>query len=261
MVEMGFSLIGRYLTNPEQIIGEIKDGNAWAIVKDAQKGVIVCAALYGLVMGLYVGGFQPLINALKMPLILLLSLYISLPPIYITDLLVGNKIKLGQTAALVLIGMDVTAFVLLAFLPLFLFFIITCGPHTQSVYLFVVILNIGICGLAGVFGLISILKNYRIFYEKKGGTASIIVGCGIIGFVTPQIAWIFRPFFHSYEGFIRPPQGNFYVMLGNVMNNEPYLASTVFGLFFLFGLITALIWAVKVSSHADRAQYPPQKEV
>jgi len=170
-------------------------------------------AVYGVAMGVYPGGWQVLNDAVKIPLLLLLSLYITLPTYYILDVLLGGKVSLNQVSVLMLSGFTVMSTVLLAFIPVNLFFILTTANTTTETYAFVVLLNVAIFGLAGLSGVAYLLTGFRAVHREPNWTLAFLVGSLVLIFVGTQLAWILRPYFHYYPGFIRPVRDNFYVAI------------------------------------------------
>lgn len=218
---------------------------------DFQIAIFLFAFLYGASMGLFSGGIQILYTALKIPMLLFLTLYICVPTFYILDSLVGGALSLRQMLIIILAGFTIMATILLAFLPVTLFFLLTTADYT-----FIVLLNVAIFGLGGIGALIYFLQGYFTIYRletepgpqitKTGKCPScskpikddqgfcsycgtrlmsapikgfrisslpILIGCLVLIFVGTQLAWILRPYFHFYPFFIRPLVGNFYIAL------------------------------------------------
>jgi len=211
--------------------------------------IALFAFLYGATsMGFYGGGIQILYSALKIPLLLGLTLYICVPTFYILDSLVGGALSFRQMVILLLAGFTIMVSILVAFLPVTLFFLLT-----TSDYKFIVLLNVGVFGLGGLGALMYFLQGYMTIYkleqelgpritdtgkcpscEAPLGSAQsfcpscgtrlmatpeysfqassmpILIGCLTLIFVGTQLAWILRPYFHYYPEFIRPLGGNFY---------------------------------------------------
>lgn len=195
--------------------------------------ILICALIYGAVLGFYVGGSQVALNAIKIPLLFFITFYIALPVFYILSVLSGLKVEFYQMAVLILTGYSVTAIIMISFTPVILFFILTAKE-----YLFTVFLNIGILSLAGYFSTVYILKNFDKFYSNRNWLPSVVVGCFVIAFVGTQLAWTLRPFFNTYEGFTRPVSGNFYVAISTTAANNPHISGP---LIFLFVFIIVMM--------------------
>jgi len=173
--------------------------------------ILCLSAIYGATMGLYAGGLQILYSAVKVPILLLISLYLTVPSYYVLYSLLGGKRTLRQTVILLLSGFTIMATVLLAFVPVNLFFIITT-PRSFESHSFTALLNIAIFALGGFFALLYIIKGAKTLYQEPAGTwrPAFIIGSVILLFVGTQLAWVLRPFFNYYALFIRPLESNFY---------------------------------------------------
>ena len=103
--------------------------------------------------------------------------------------------------------------VLLALVPVNLFFILTTANETFTSYAFLVLLNVVIFALAGLFAILYVLRGFKAIFQSSDWIFSFCVGSIIFMFVGTQLAWVLRPYFHYYPGFIRPLEGNFYIAL------------------------------------------------
>ena len=240
------------LKNRGQLFANIHDNrNTKNYLIDFQVAIFLFALIYGASMGLYSGGMQILFSALKIPLLLFLTLYICLPTFYVLDSLVGGALSFRQMLQILLAGFTIMATILLAFLPVSLFFLLTTADYT-----FVVLLNVAIFVIGGLGAVIYFLQGYFTMYRleeepgptitesgkcpqckkdvkegaafcpscglrimqtpDKGFQASalpILIGVAVLIFVGTQLAWILRPYFHFYPLFIRPLGGNFYIAM------------------------------------------------
>lgn len=229
-----FSYASRVITDHQQVIEDIKEHkNLKQYFIRNNLVILVCTLIYGAVLGAYVGGYQILINAIKIPLLFFVTLYISLPIFYILNLFAGSKIDLYQTSVLLITGYVIASIIMIAFTPFVLFFILTARD-----YYFISSLTIGISGLSGFLSIIYIFRNFSLFHETKKWYPSFIVGSFAIALVGTQLAWTLRPFYHSYDRFIRPVQGNFYVAMVELFSQEPYIVGF---LLFIFGFMALLI--------------------
>ncbi|MFX0169931.1 MAG: hypothetical protein ACFE89_11325 [Candidatus Hodarchaeota archaeon] len=246
------STIEMALKNRTQLFANIHDNrNLTKYFIDLQLAILLFTFIYGASMGLFSGGLQILYAALKIPILIFLTLYICVPTFYVLDSLVGGALSLRQMLIILLSGFTIMATILVAFLPVALFFLLTSFDYT-----FVVLLNVFIFGIGGVGALIYFLNGYTTMYNlegepgpqitdaskcrqcespiaegsafcrscgtrvapspEKGFQASslpILIGCAVLIFVGTQLAWILRPYFNYYPFFIRPLGGNFYLAL------------------------------------------------
>ena len=121
---------------------------------NANLATILFAAIYGATMGAYPGGLQILYNVVKIPLLLVITLYVALPTYYVLDAFSGGNVSLRQIAAVVVSSFAIMSIVLVAFVPVNLFFVLTTPGQGFSTYAFIVLLNVGIFIIAGVAGLV-----------------------------------------------------------------------------------------------------------
>ncbi|UCE28657.1 MAG: hypothetical protein JSV85_05105 [Candidatus Bathyarchaeota archaeon] len=175
--------------------------------------IIVFSAVYGATMGVYPGGPQVLYDAAKIPMLLLFSLYITAPSFYVLSSLFGGKYSFSQVMILLLSSLTVMSTVLLALVPLNLFFILTTANTTYSTYAFLVILNVAIFALAGFFALEFLLRGFVTIYPGMSWIPAFFVGSIIFILVGTQLAWVLRPYFHYYPQFVRPVENNFYIAM------------------------------------------------
>jgi hypothetical protein len=197
--------------------------------------ILISTVIFGLVLGFYAKGPQLILNSIKIPILYLFTLYITIPIIFVVDVMMDNKITFTQLSTLLLLGFNNMAIVLISFSPLMLFFIITAPD-----YIFIVILTVVISGFAGYFGIISITENFKQFHKTDTWNPSLLIGGFIIIFVGTQLAWTLRPFFNIIEGFSKPISGNFYVALGNTIGKYPEVSAVLFGIFFIIALMVSL---------------------
>lgn len=255
-------MINKYLSNAEAVlknyaglidnIREKKDLNS--IIIGNSLIIILFSIIYGAVLGIFVWSVYGNpnwigVNAVKMPLLLMVTFLISIPIFYIIDTLLGNKIELMQTIALVSVGFVSTSVILIAFTPVILFFIIT-SPE----YNFISFLNVGICGLAGYIGLTFLIKSYRNFHRNESWYYSVIVGCFVIAFVGTQLSWTLRPFLHTYDTFIRPIERNFYLAMVEFAGNNPNIAVISLFVFILIALILTYMQSPKTEEKKEKKE-------
>lgn len=207
--------------------------------------ILVFSAVYGATMGIYAGGLQIVYSAVKIPILLLFSLYLTVPSYYVLSSLFGGKRTLGQTITLLLSSFTVMSAVLLAFVPVNLFFIITT-EKSFTTYAFTVLMNITIFALSGFFALFYFVKGANTLYQESSENwkPAFLIGSVILAFVGTQLAWVLRPYFNYYPDFIRPLESNFYTEVTELMVRIGLLhggASLLMSLFIFLGIIF-VIW-------------------
>ncbi len=201
------------LRRRREVFANIKAGkNLNAFILNANLCTILFAAVYGATMGVYAGSLHVLYNILKVPLLLLISLYVSLPTYYVLDAFSGGDVSFRQTAAVLLSGFGIMSTVLLAFVPVSLFFILTTPGQGSQTYAFIVLLNVGIFAIAGLAGLGYQAAGMESIHSNRRWVDGFFVGLLVQVFVGTQMAWVLRPYFDGGV-FLRPLEGNFYISL------------------------------------------------
>lgn len=201
------------LRRRKEVFTKIKAGqdlNKFLI--NANLSVIVFAAVYGATMGAYPSGIHILYNIIKIPLLLLISLYVTLPTYYVLDAFSGGDASFRQIAAVLLASFSVMATVLLTFVPVNLFFILTTPNSNIQTYAFIVLLNVGIFTLAGISGLVYLAAGMGSIHSSPRWVNGFLLGLIVQIFVGTQLAWVLRPYFDGGV-FLRPLEGNFYIAL------------------------------------------------
>lgn len=121
---------------------------------------VLLAAAYGVCMGFFgvFGRDEPdlrfvLADAVKVPLLFLLTLLVTFPSLYVFNALVGSRLGFFDLMRLVACALGVLVAVLAAFGPIVAFFSVT----TTS-YPFIVLLNVAVFALAAGFAVVFLLR-------------------------------------------------------------------------------------------------------
>lgn len=208
-----FSVVGEYLTQRQEFIKNlIEERQLKTYFINSNVSIIVLSAVYGAIMGLYPGGLQILYDAVKIPMLLLISIYTTAPSFYVLTSLLGGKRSLSQVIVLLLSCLTVMSTILIALVPVNLFFILTT-PNTSSTEPFIILLNVLIFALAGTFALVYLLRGFMALYPGGEWILSFIIGSFIFAFVGTQLAWVLRPYFNYRGYFIGPVEKNFYIAI------------------------------------------------
>lgn len=149
---------------------------------------------YGAIMGLSGPGLQPVASAVKLPLVYLCSLAICLPALFVVNVLMGSRLGILQTAALMLSAMGLNALLLAAFAPIALFFVVTGAD-----YHFLKIMHVGIMLFAGLWAQAALLRALAAMCEHSSiyprrALRILLLWMIVFGFVGTQMAWTLRPF-------------------------------------------------------------------
>jgi hypothetical protein len=231
-----FQVINEFIRNREEAIRNIREGkNLPSYFIGANLTILVSAFLYGMVMGSFVDARQMVFDSVKMPLLLLLSAYITLPVFYVIDTFSDSKIDIYKTTVLVLSCFMITAFIMTAFIPIVLMFSLTTYSHA-----FMQLLNTAICSLAGLCGIMYFMRASHEIRDNKDHYPALLISIFTMILVATQLVWVLRPYLHSTDGFLESGKGNFYVEMANAASAEPGSATILGGVFFMVALLIIL---------------------
>jgi hypothetical protein len=180
-----FGTFDELLKRPERLAQRAREGKAsfrttvWLIA-----GGVLVFGLYGAVAGLFQGGSQVFVSALKSPLIVLLSLILCLPSLYILVALAGNGFSGASFRAVVAGFAGVLALLLVALLPIAWLFSVSSRSLPFVIWLHVII------------WLIAVLFAHRFVVRSMGGRGaggSIFLWVLLFIFVSFQVTTYLRP--------------------------------------------------------------------
>ena len=183
--------------------------------------------IYGFTVGYWrspvMGGYV----ALKMPLLIALTLACNGLLNGLLGLLLGSGLGFKQSLHALLSGFAITGLILGSVAPVLFFLAVNVPAYdsaqaatSHSAYLLTHVSLIGIAGLIGVARLAKLLESYSPSRSIARATlAAWIVGNAFLGC---QFSWVLRPFFGSPRlevAFLRenPMQGNFYEAVWNAL--------------------------------------------
>jgi hypothetical protein len=123
--------------------------------------IIILAMSYGICMGLFAvfglkgpGPMQIVASMVKLPLLYYLTLLVTLPSLYVFNALVGSRLPLSGVVRLLIASIGVNVTVLASLGPIVAFFSVC----TTS-YPFMVLFNVVVFAVAGLFGLRFLLQT------------------------------------------------------------------------------------------------------
>jgi hypothetical protein len=178
--------------------------------------IILFAFLYGIIMGSYNGVLQSLVTGIKIPCLIVLSLSICFPALYVVQSMIGSTMTIFQMSNIIFAGFFVFSTIALSFAPIIIFFMITSDSYS-----FLKLLHVAIFTFSGIFAVKTIINGLIFSCEKKNiypklGMSIFKIWVVILAFVSSQLAWNLRPFVGSrdmpFEMF-REREGNFYVAI------------------------------------------------
>jgi len=188
---------------------------------------LAMSALYGAVMGatnLLQGSVMSfdakllmiVVSGVKVPMLFLLTLLIVLPPIYVSNALVGGKMSFRQVLAILLAATAIMSTILASMASVALFFSLT-----STSYHFLKLLHVLFFLYAGLVGVGYCEKSIRAIGAGRTRARTpartpawvFMIWLLLYMFVGTQLAWVLRPFVGSPNmefQFFRPRYGNFY---------------------------------------------------
>jgi hypothetical protein len=176
--------------------------------------IFLFSFLYGVVMGSFNGVLQSLVTGIKVPCLILLSLLICFPALYVIQFMIGSVMSVYQMINVIFSGFIVFTTIAVSFTPIVIFFM-----FTSKNYEFLKLLHVAIFTFSGIFAIRTILEGLTFSCEKKNlypklGIKIFKIWVIILAFVSSQLAWNLRPFVGSkglpFELF-RKHEGNFYI--------------------------------------------------
>lgn len=210
-----YSIIEKILRDRYTFFAEIREG---VDLGEKMKAMLISSitffAIYGAVMGSTHSLAQTLSSAVKLPILFLATLVVCVPSLYFFSLLFGSNQSLGQSFAVILTGITVTAVLLLSLAPITLFFLLTA----PSQYQFFKLMNVAVFSVSGLMGIVFLYQGMKVVSksEKEGANTRkwvLIFWMFVYAFVGSQMAWTIRPFIGApdqpFELF-RQLGGNFY---------------------------------------------------
>jgi len=184
--------------------------------------ILTLSAFYGMFMGIDIGWKQMLASALEVPILYLLTLFVCFPVLHVVNVLLGSRLGLLQTLALILSAITLNCILLASCAPIVLFFILTGADYS-----FQKLLHVLIFGFAGVWAMVALLRGLAAMCEHssvypKQALKILWVWMFVFGFVGTQMAWTLRPFVgapnREFQIF-RKQEGNFYRAVWQAMDD------------------------------------------
>ncbi|MCA9520779.1 MAG: hypothetical protein KC609_07395 [Myxococcales bacterium] len=151
----------------------------------------------GAILGSYAGGWHILYVALKVPLLLLLSLTICYLGFWVSALYVGLDLLPGQVATLCVGSMAITAIVLLGLAPLL--WLVIPSQTSETSYHLIALTLVAIFGVAGLVGTWQLIRGLRVLaapsqHSRRAGVWTLALGwIALYAVVGSQLAWVLRP--------------------------------------------------------------------
>ncbi len=213
---ISFSLLPSFQNKEEYFEKILEERYSFIKILNLLFLMILFSFLYGVAVGSYHSFSQAIAAGVKIPVLFLLALIICLPALFIIQYTLGSKLKLFQMVSVIISGFVLTASVMVSFIPIVIFFLLTGGN-----YYFLQLLHIAIVTLSGVFGIRMIIEALKYTCEKKAvypkiGVTVFKFWFVILAIVGIQLAWNLRPFTGDQGkpfALFRQYEGNFYAAI------------------------------------------------
>lgn len=184
--------------------------------------ILLFTFLYGIIMGSYNGWLQSIVTGIKIPVLIMLSLLICFPALYVIQSMIGSTMTINQMANIIFSGFFVFSTIALSFGPIVIFFMITSDSYS-----FLKLLHVAIFTFSGIFAVKTIINGLKYSCERKNlypklGMSIFKIWVFILAFVSSQLAWNLRPFVGSREmqfELFREREGNFFIAVINSFGN------------------------------------------
>lgn len=201
----------KFIERPNRIFGSIfseekKPLRIWVMLV----GGILASAIYGLMLGNFSGGIMFLFGAIKVPLVILTTLLICFPAMFLFSYILGERLSAKQIFSLVLSNVYMLALGLFAQIAVIWF-----TQNFYPKYRFNVIVLVFTFSFAWIMSVYQTWKYLKEKVEKE--KLFLILGFWIIlfAFVSTQVIWLYRPWVgYTYVEeslpFLRPIEGDIY---------------------------------------------------
>jgi hypothetical protein len=192
------------LKHRDYLLGLIENGyEVRLILADLALVSVLPTAFYGLVTGLATQSWVRIIsNPAKVPLVLVATLCLCLPSLYIFSSYLGSRRSFLQTVALGFTATAIIGVILAAFVPITWFLTFT-APHSHALH---VLVNVAVFGIAGLVGVQFLFQGARRLFEhtpQLGAQMTFLRAWVVLyGLVGLQMGYLFRPFFGASDVWI-----------------------------------------------------------
>lgn len=175
--------------------------------------IVSLYAFYGVSMGLYrTQWLPPIVSAVKMPLLYMLSLTVCFYPLYVLNVMFGPRLKPMQCLRLLLLAISANAAAVASYAPMSIFFTLTTS---RQGYDFLILMHVTVLALAALASVVVIGLIFRATARRAGrplGVKFMFTWATMYAFVGTQMSWLLRPWLGSwtetYE-ILRPRGGSF----------------------------------------------------
>jgi hypothetical protein len=186
--------------------------------------VVVFGVAYGAVMGTYAGPNGPRVtqmvySATKVPLLLLLTFFISLPSFFVLNTLFGVRDDFGDAVRALIATQAALTIILASFAPLTAVWYFSLAGYRQAI-----LFNALMFGIASFTAQFLLRRLYRPLIERNPKHRMLLRAWLIVfAFVGIQMGWVLRPFIGHPRGpttfFREGAWGNAYVEVAGMIRD------------------------------------------
>jgi hypothetical protein len=160
--------------------------------------MILSAAAYGAVLGVWHGPRLALYVAVKLPLVLLLTSALTVPFSWAGAALLGLPLRVGQVAVLTFLALAAGSILLAALAPIALLFTLSAPVPTEearTAHNLLYLLHTAFVGGSGLAGMAVLRRGMRSF--GRPARAVFFIWIAAFALVGGEVAWALRPFVGS----------------------------------------------------------------
>ena len=162
--------------------------------------IVISTAVYGLVLGWWRSVEMALYVAAKLPVVFVGSTLVVSAFAWMAGLVVGARLGYREVLGLVFAVMASASRLLLALVPVVLFFIISAAPTSGTreelrfAHAALLVTHIVIFAAAGVLGNLTLVRELRERVPVKCRVSVLVaLWLGVFAFVGCQVGWMMRP--------------------------------------------------------------------
>ena len=192
------------LKHREYLLDQIERGHEVPVILvDLIIVALLPTAFYGLVTGIATNNWVRIVsNPVKLPMVLIFTMLLCLPTLYIFSSFLGSRRSFLQTAALGFSGLAITGIVLAAFAPITWFLTFT-APGAYALHVLVSVAVLALAGFMGGNFLFAGTRRFHAHSPSLGKQTLFLRGWMVLyGLVGAQMGFLLSPFFSNSNNWI-----------------------------------------------------------
>lgn len=179
------SVLEALLRSPEAFLRQTEASDLWPLLRSLLVMIGVGGGLFGLVVGAFRGGVQVAYAAVKVPLLLLLTMAICAPAFVGLARAMEVRLSAREVVVTTLGACARFALVLAGLAPVVWLLEGWCGYHATALVI------TGVCAVAGLVAAALLRRGLR----RRGASGLVALAfLGVFGVVGAQSSWLLRPF-------------------------------------------------------------------